>query len=217
VRDDAADDDAGGQGHIPGAPHGVAEQIQHADRYGASKRDVGIGERGREHFALSAHPAKQNRRSEQHGRRKHRAESESQDERVIDERIGAFALPRAERACNGGGNAAAHPAVRRVLDEHHERKSQRHAGQGICAETAEKQRVECDHAGEGEKVEHIRCRQAQQGGKNRSFQQQLGPGRNRTRRDGRRIREGIRACDDRHWLGSELQMFGGTVSAASVC
>jgi hypothetical protein len=182
VREHAADDDSGGQAHIAGPPHGIAEQIQHADGYGPAERRVRIGERGRQHLALASHPAKHERRAKQHRRREQCCESESQDECVMHESIGAITPPGAERTGNGRRNAAAHAAVRRVHDQHHPGERQRHARQRICAEAAEEQAVKGDHAGERQQVQHVRCRDAQQCGKDRPFKQQPRLRRSRTGR-----------------------------------
>jgi hypothetical protein len=47
-----------------------------------------------------------------------------------------------------------------MLNEHHPGERQRYASKRIGAEAAEEQRVERDHPGDGEKIEHVRRRQA---------------------------------------------------------
>jgi hypothetical protein len=66
-----------------------------------------------------------------------------------------------------------------VLDQHHERKGERHARERVRPETAEKQSVERDHAGDREEVKDIRRREPQQRGQDRPFEQQLGARRDR--------------------------------------
>ena len=191
MRDHAADDDAGGQTHIAGSPHGAAEQIQHADGYGAAERHVRVGKRGRQYLAMSAHPSKDEWRAKEQHDRERRGEAKRQNKRVQRERVGDDRAAGAERACNRGRDAAAHAARRRVLDQHHEREGERHAGERVRAKTTEKQPVERDHAGNREEVKDIRRREPQQRGQDRPFEQQLGArrdraGSGRTGRGGRR-------------------------------
>ena len=98
-----------------------------------------------------------------------------------DERIGAVAAPRAERARHRRGDAGAHAAIGRLQDHHHPGKRQRGAGERIGSDPPEKESIERDHACECEQVEHVRSRKAQKCGKDRALQQQLCP-----RRSGRR-------------------------------
>lgn len=90
----ATGDHSRGQGHISRSPHSTTKQVEHPDRHGASECDVRIGEGGRQHLVLSAHPAKDVRRCQQHGGGEKRRESQSQKERVMNERVSAVASSR---------------------------------------------------------------------------------------------------------------------------
>jgi len=79
-----------------------------------------------------------------------------------------------------------------VLDQHHEREGQRHAGQRIRAEPADEQPVEGDHAGDRRQVQDVGRREPQQRREDRAFEQQPGARGYRTssgtgRATGRRI------------------------------
>jgi hypothetical protein len=154
--------------------HGVPEEIEHADADGAAERHVRIGERGRKHVVLAAHPAKQQWSAEQERTSEDRAKPQRQQDRMKDERIRAVALPATERARYCGRHTVPHAAVGRLQDEHDERKCQRRTGEHIGAEATQKKAVERDHAHKGKEVEDVGCRQPQQRRQDRSFQHQLG-------------------------------------------
>lgn len=58
-----------------------------------------------------------------------------------DERVGDTALAGAERAGDGGRDAATHAARYGVLDQHHEREAERDTRKRIRIATANKQSV----------------------------------------------------------------------------
>src|SRR5712691_8328797 len=111
---------------------------------------------------MSSHPSKDEWRAEQQHWRECRRQTKSQAKSVERKRVGDVALACPKRACNGGRTAATHTARGRVLDEHHERKCERHARERVRAKMAQKQSVERDHAGNGKKVQDVRRRQTQQ-------------------------------------------------------
>ncbi len=89
----------------------------------------------------------------------------------MNERISAIAPTRAERTCDRGRNAATHTAVRGMLNQHHKRKGERHAGERIRAKFAEKQPVEGYHAGNRKKVQNVRCGKPKQRQPDGTFEQ----------------------------------------------
>jgi hypothetical protein len=174
VRHNGADQHGRGEAHVASAAHRIAQQIAHTDDDGAAQRHVGVGERVGEHFVASAHRAEQEGRAQQQHGGEDRGDGERQEKRVEDERVGAIAAPRAQRACDGRRDADAHAAVCRLQDHHHPGKRQRGTGERIGADAPEKETVERDHAGEREQSEDVRRRQTQQGGQDSTFEQQLG-------------------------------------------
>ncbi len=98
MRGDAADENARRESHIAGAAYSVAEKIGHAHERRAGERHVGIGQRCRQHLALSTHCAEQKRPGEQHAGGIDRAARQRQNEGVVGKRIGPIAASGAERA-----------------------------------------------------------------------------------------------------------------------
>jgi hypothetical protein len=92
---------------------------------------------------------------------------------VEDEFVGAVALASAQSPRNRRSHARAHPAVGGLQNEHHKRKSERGAGEGVGADATKEEAVEDDDANEREQIQYVRCCEPQQRRKNRALQQQF--------------------------------------------
>jgi hypothetical protein len=157
MRDHAADDDAGGQTHVACPSHGAAEQIQHADGHSAAERHVRVGERGRQHFAMPAHPSEDEGCAQQQHCRECCRKGEGQNKGVKGKRVGDIALAGTKRAGDCGRHAATHAARCRVLNQHHKWEGERHTRERIRTQAADKQSVERNHAGNRQQVQNVRC------------------------------------------------------------
>src|SRR5262252_6060632 len=96
MRDHAADDHAGGQTHVACPAHSAAEQVQHANGHRTAERHVCVGERRRQHFAMPAHPAKDDWCAEQQHRRECRRKAKGENKSMKGERVGYITLASAE-------------------------------------------------------------------------------------------------------------------------
>ena len=103
----------------------------------AGEQHLRIVHRLFEHFAAAAEQGIEVPAERQHHRREEQAGAGADDRGMQRKVGGALAVSRAERAGDGGGDAAAHRARRHHLRQHHEGKHQRDAGERFDAEAAD--------------------------------------------------------------------------------
>ncbi len=118
MREHGADDYRRGHSHVAGAAHDVAKEIEHENRDRTCESDVRVGEGRVEDLPSPAHPLEDERRGGQHHSRENRREDHGERERVARERVGALAVPRAQRARDRRGDATAHAARGGGFEEH---------------------------------------------------------------------------------------------------
>ena len=172
----AAEGDHGRQHHVAGAADDAGQRVEQPDGDRAGEDDAGVRHRrlqgtvARSHRVVERPPAGQDDGGE------HAAEDERDHDRVGHQRVGVGTATGPQRARHRRGDAAAHTARRHRLHQHDERERHRDPGQGVGAEAADEVRLQHVDGDLGQQHDHARCRQPQQGHRDRSLQQAAGRG-----------------------------------------
>ncbi len=135
--DGDADQHDRGDAHVAGAAHHRGQRVDQPDRYRAGEQHVRILHRLFEHAAAAAEQRIELPAERQHHHGEEQSGAGADHRRMQRQRRGAVAVAGAERAADGGRDAAAHRARRHHLRQHHERKHQRDPGQRLGAEPAD--------------------------------------------------------------------------------
>ena len=159
--------------HVARAAHHGAQHIGRPDDDGAAEQHVGIRQCRVERRAAPAHSrVHAAAEAEQHDR-ECGSQHAGDEQRLLRQAASFFIPPRAQRACDGGGDGTADTAARHLHHQHRQRKDQCDAGKRVGAQPAKDVAVVADDDRHREQADDIGGGQAQQRRQQRPVQHLL--------------------------------------------
>ena len=160
--------------HVAGAADHRGERVEQPKRHSAGEHQRGIRHRRSERAIAAAHQRIKLRPKQQRRNCRQSAESDGDGDRRPNHLVGALGMARAQRAGDRRQDAAAHRAGRHHLQQHEQRKHQRHAGQRIEAELGDEIGLDQPDRRLHHHDDHVGQRQPQDGGADGRFKQHAG-------------------------------------------
>ncbi len=164
---------AGGQLHIARSSQKRRERVEKPWDDRAAEKYLRIGDRLAQHMAPPAKQCKEMRTEDQHGDHEDQPETNSDQQRMNRKRRRPLGVVGSKRACNRGGDTAAHRAAGHCHHQNDEREHERHRGERLDTKTADVARLGNRDASTRRQRDDIGCREPQQGRKDRSIEQRM--------------------------------------------